>query len=94
MKLIKCPSGHGYDAEKFANQRDKKTMYWWQNVVDKYGAPNAGEDKWASSDNGYDPLMTAYYGELELVDCGRHVDDGATNVQQAMDNFAAKPYAF
>ena len=25
------------DAEKFENQRDKKTMYWWQNVVEKYG---------------------------------------------------------
>ncbi len=80
--------------EKFENQKNKKIMAWWQGVLEKYGAPNAGEDKWASSDNGYDPLMTAYYGELELVDCGRHVDDSATNVQQAMDNFAAKPYAF
>ncbi len=80
--------------EKFENQKNKKIMVWWQSVLDKYGVPNAGNDQWASSDNGYDPLMTAYYGELELVDCGRQADDSATNIQQAMDNFAAKPYAF
>ena len=80
--------------EKFGNQRDKKIMAWWQNVLEKYGAPNADSDKWASSDNAYDPLMTAYYGELELVDCGRQAEDSTANIQQAMDNFAAKPYAF
>ena len=80
--------------EKFENQKNKKIMAWWQNVLEKYGEPNAGNDKWASSDNAFDPLMTAYYGELELVDCGRQADDSATNIQQAMDNFAAKPYAF
>jgi hypothetical protein len=82
------------DAEKFENQRDKKTMYWWQNVVDKYGAPNAGNSRWASSDNSFDPMMTAYSGELELIDCGKHTEDGALNVQHSQDNFAAKPYAF
>ena len=80
--------------EKFGNQRDKKIMSWWQNVLAKYGAPNADNDKWASSDNAYDPLMTAYYGELELVDCGRAAEDSTRNVKQALDNFAAKPYAF
>ncbi len=80
--------------EKFENQKNKKIMAWWQGVLEKYGEPNAGNDKWASSDNAFDPLMTAYYGELELVDCGRQADDSATNIQQAMDNFAAKPYAF
>ncbi len=80
--------------EKFDNQRNKKIMSWWQNVLEKYGAPNADTDKWASSDNAYDPLMTAYYGELELVDCGRAAEDSTRNVRQAMDNFAAKPYAF
>ena len=82
------------DAEKFENQRDKKTMYWWQNVVDKYGAPNAGNSRWASSDNSFDPMMTAYSGELELIDCGKHTEDGALNAQHSQDNFAAKPYAF
>ena len=80
--------------EKFENQRDKKTMYWWQNVVDKYGAPNAGNSRWASSDNSFDPMMTAYSGELELIDCGKHTEDGALNAQHSQDNFAAKPYAF
>ena len=82
------------DAEKFENQRDKKTMHWWQNVVDKYGAPNAGNSRWASSDNSFDPMMTAYSGELELIDCGKHTEDGALNAQHSQDNFAAKPYAF
>lgn len=82
------------DDEKFANQRDKKVMAFWQNVLDKYGSPNAGDDKWASSDNSYDPVMTAYFGELELIDCGNKNEDGAINIQQANDNFIAKPYAF
>ncbi len=82
------------DAEKFENQRNKKTMYWWQNVVDKYGIPNAGASRWASSDNSFDPMMTAYFGELELIDCGKHTEDSTLNVQQAQDNFAAEPYAF
>ena len=80
--------------EKFANQRSKKIMKWWQGVLDKYGIPNAESDKWASSDNAYDPLMTAYYGELDLVDCGRFSEDETRNIQGAQDNFAIKPYAF
>lgn len=82
------------DDEKFANQRDKKIWAWWQNVLDKYDVPNSGTDRWVSSDNAFDPLMTAYYGELELVDCGRQAEDSSANLQQAIDNFAAKPYAF
>lgn len=82
------------DAEKFANQRDKKIMAWWQNVIEKYGAPNANSDKWASSDNAYDPTMTAYYGELELTDCGRNAEDSSLNIEQSQENFAVKPYAF
>lgn len=82
------------DAEKFANQRDKKIWSWWQNVLDKYGNPNSDTDKWVSSDNSYDPMMTAYYGELELVDCGRYAEDVTINIQGATDNFAAKSYAF
>lgn len=82
------------DAEKFANQRDKKIMAWWQNVIEKYGAPNADSDKWASSDNAYDPMMTAYYGELELTDCGRNAEDSSLNIEQSQENFAVKPYAF
>ena len=82
------------DAEKFENQRQKKILAFWQNVLDKYGAPNSGTDKWLSSNNAYDPMMTAYYGSLELVDNGRNANDVAISVQQARQNFQAKPYAF
>ena len=82
------------DSEKFVNQRNKKILAFWQNVLDKYGAPNAGTDTWASSDNAYDPVMMAYYGALELVDNGRHATDESKNIQQARENFKAKPYAF
>ncbi|HNY25451.1 MAG TPA: hypothetical protein PKJ33_02805 [Alphaproteobacteria bacterium] len=82
------------DNEKFENQREKKILAFWQGVLDKYGAPNSGNDKWISSGNAYDPMMTAYYGSLELIDQGRNADDIAKNVQQARENFRAKPYAF
>lgn len=82
------------DAEKFFNQRDKKVLTWWKGVLDKYGAPNSGASVWATSDNAFDPMMTAYFGELDLVDCGRHAEDSSINIQQSQDNFAAKPYAF
>lgn len=81
-------------AEKFENQRQKKILAFWQNVLDKYGAPNSGTDKWISTNNPYDPMMTAYYGSLDLVDMGRFSSDSAKNVQQARENFKAKPYAF
>ena len=80
--------------EKFENQRRKKILVFWQNVLDKYGAPNAGTDKWVSTTNAYDPMMTAYYGALDLVDNGRYASDAAKNVQDARNNFQAKPYAF
>ncbi len=80
--------------EKFENQRQKKILAFWQGVLDKYGAPNSGNDKWISSANAYDPMMTAYYGSLDLVDMGRNASDAAKNVQQARENFRAKPYAF
>ena len=81
-------------AEKFEAQREKKILAFWQSVLDKYGAPNSGTDKWISSGNAYDPMMTAYYGSLDLVDMGRNATDMAKNVQATRENFMAKPYAF
>lgn len=80
--------------EKFADQREKKILAFWQGVLDKYGAPNSGTDKWISTNNSYDPMMTAYYGSLDLVDMGRYTSDIARNVRDARENFRAKPYAF
>lgn len=81
-------------AEKFANQREKKIMAFWQSVLEKYGAPNSDTDKWITTDNSYDPMMTAYYGSLDLMDVGRYSADQAKNLQAARENFQAKPYAF
>lgn len=80
--------------EKFENQRQKKILVFWQNVLDKYGAPNSGTDKWITTNNSYDPIMTAYYGSLELSDMGRWSSDVARNIQQSREYFQAKPYAF
>ena len=38
--------------------------------------------------------MKAYYGALDLIDQGRQASDLAKNIQQARENFKAKPYAF
>jgi len=82
------------DSEKFANQREKKILAFWQGVLDKYGMPNSDEDKWISSENAYDPMMQAYYGQLVLSDKGLNATDSANNIQSARENFQAKPYAF
>ena len=82
------------NSRTFANQREKKILNFWQGVLDKYGVPNSGEDKWVSSENAYDPIMQAYYGQLELIDNGLNASDVALNIQSARDNFQAKPYAF
>lgn len=79
---------------KFDNQREKKILAFWQGVLDKYGIPNSDEDKWISSENSYDPMMKAYYGQLELTDNGINVTDSSINVQTAREQFQAKPYAF
>lgn len=81
-------------AEKFSRQRDNKILAFWQGVLEKYGQPNSGNDKWASSDNSFDPTMTAYYGMLDLSDQGLMAADAAKNVSAARENFRAKPYAF
>lgn len=80
--------------DKFKDQREKKILAFWKNVIKKYGAPNSGNDKWITSTNAYDPKMTAYYGALELVDEGRRAMDVATASKQSRENFRAKPYAF
>jgi len=82
------------DAEKFSDQRDKKVLSFWQGVLDKYGPPNSGADRWISSDNSFDPMMTAYYGQLILTDLGLAAMDAAENRNAARGNFRAKPYAF
>lgn len=82
------------DNEKFTDQREKKILAFWQNVLDKYGAPNSGTDKWISTNNSYDPMMTAYYGELDMVDMGAYTSDITKGIQSARENFPAKPYAF
>ena len=81
-------------AEKFSDQRSKKILGFWQGILDKYGQPNSDADKWVSSDNSYDPMMTAYYGSLDLTDLGAAATDSAKNAQAARANFKAKPYAF
>ena len=81
-------------AEKFAKQRENKILIFWQNVLDKYGKPNSGTDRWISSTNSYDPMLIAYYGALDLVDNGRNASDLVKNIQSARENFRAKPYAF
>ena len=80
--------------EKFSDQREKKILAFWQGVLDKYGAPNSGTDKWISTNNSYDPMMTAYYGSLDMVDMGRYTSDITKNIQQSRENFRPKPYAF
>lgn len=80
--------------EKFANQREKKILAFWQGVIDKYGEPNSDEDKWISSENPYEPMMQAYYGQLVLIDKGLDAFDSSENIQKARENFQAKPYAF
>ncbi len=82
------------DNEKFTDQREKKILTFWQGVLDKYGAPNSGTDKWISTNNSYDPMMTAYYGSLDLVDMGTYTSDITRGIQAARENFQAKPYAF
>ncbi|MDR3208323.1 MAG: hypothetical protein LBT45_00555 [Rickettsiales bacterium] len=79
---------------KFENQREKKILAFWENVLEKYAAPNSGNDKWVSSDNSFDPMMTAYYGRLELTDLGLAGRDAALNVKQSKENFRPKPYSF
>lgn len=80
--------------EKFENQREKKILVFWQGVLDKYGTPNSDEDKWISSENAFDPMMKAYYGQLVLTDNGLNANDSANNIRAARENFQAKPYAF
>ena len=82
------------DDPKFANQREKKILKFWQDVLDKYGAPNSGTDAWLSSNNAYDPMLRAYYGELELIDNGRNAADASKNIQSARENFKPKTYSF
>lgn len=82
------------DNEKFENIREKKILAFWQGIIDKYGVPNSGEDKWLSSGNAYDPMMQAYYGQLVLIDNGLNTTDSSLNIQKARENFQAKPYAF
>ena len=81
-------------SEKFANQREKKILAFWENVLEKYGEPNSGEDRWISSDNSFDPMMTAYYGRLELTDYGLAGRDAALNVKESKERFRPKPYSF
>ena len=81
-------------SEKYENIREKKILAFWQGVIDKYGMPNSGGDKWLSSENAYDPMMQAYYGQLVLIDNGLNTTDSSLNIQQACENFRAKPYAF
>jgi len=80
--------------EKFLNQREKKILAFWEMVLEKYGAPNSGNDKWVSSDNSFEPMMTAFYGKLELTDFGLAGRDAALNVKESRERFKAKPYSF
>lgn len=80
--------------EKFQHQWENKVLAFWQNVLEKYGEPNSGNDTWLSTTNSYDPKMKAYYGALDLYDKGRLANDKNENYNYSRSNFKAKPYAF
>lgn len=80
--------------EKFTAQRNNKILAFWEMVLEKYGAPNSGQDKWISSDNTADPHMTAGYGEMILVDAGLDAADRSDNVIDSTQRFRSKPYSF
>jgi hypothetical protein len=82
------------DDEKFSNQREKKILSFWQMILEKYGAPNSGGDRWVSSDNPFDPFMTAGYGELILVDNFLKGEDEVDNIDDSRERFRSKPYSF
>ena len=82
------------DDPKFANQRDKKILAFWQMVLEKYGPPNSGNNRWVSSDNPSDPFMTALYGELILVDPAANSEDEIRNWEDSRDRFRSRPYSF
>jgi len=82
------------DASKFADQRNKKILVFWNEVLSKFGEPNSGTDKWISSDNSFDPMMRAFYGRLELTDLGANAMDAAVNAAASRENFHSKPYSF
>ncbi|MDR0449167.1 MAG: hypothetical protein LBG89_01750 [Rickettsiales bacterium] len=82
------------DAQKFANQREKKILAFWQMILEKYGAPNSGNEFWVSSDNPADPFMRAGYGELGLVDNELKNRDNLDNYDDSRERFRAKPYSF
>lgn len=79
---------------KFSNQRTKKLLAFWQGVIDKYGQPNSGNNKWVAEDNEFAPMLQAFYGKLILSDEGLHTTDVSENFLKARENFQAKPYAF
>jgi len=82
------------DAQKFTDIREKKILAFWQGVIDKYNHPNSGTDRWISSDNTFDPMLTVYYGRLELTDLGINAHDATENFRVSRENFRAKPYSF
>jgi len=82
------------DDPKFADQREKRILAFWQGVLDKYGTPNSGSDRWISSDNTFDPMMTVYYGRLDLINAGLNAHDAAENFRLSREHFRAKPYFF
>ncbi|MDR0803970.1 MAG: hypothetical protein LBO08_02680 [Rickettsiales bacterium] len=80
--------------DSFLDQRNKKILKFWQDVLDKYGPPNSGDDTWLSSDNEFDPMLRAYYGKLTLSYLGKKSDDDAMNAMKSREEFNAKPYSF
>ncbi|MFQ6778435.1 MAG: hypothetical protein ACLRFI_04075 [Alphaproteobacteria bacterium] len=82
------------EGEKFADQRKKRLKNFWKNVIDKYGAPNSGDDVWISDTNGSEPFMMIWPGQLELVNNGLKNRDSVTSVTQSTEYFKMKPYAF
>ncbi len=84
-------SGNG---EVFQYQKEKKILNFWKNVLEKFGQPNSGSSEWISSDNPYDPKMSAAYGELILENQGLYYKDLEENAKNSEENFKAKDYAF
>ena len=80
--------------ERFHAQRESRIATWWSAVLDKYGEPNSGTDRWISADNTFEPMMSAWFGRLELTDLGLNAYDAAENFQNARENFPALPYFF
>jgi len=79
----------------FQYQREERRRAFWFSVINKYGEPNVGQNRWVlDASNEFSPNLKAFFGRLILENQQMNLADAFEAQREARRTFKFREYTF